>query len=132
MISARSELPCAETSTVPFSPFGSDVPDPPAPPGFGDFDLDLDLDLDFDADDVQLDAGKITALQKIAADEEKATRPAQREVERLGKQLRTVVSGPNPNQAEIDRLVDSITAEEAKIRKARLGALTQTRKVLGK
>jgi hypothetical protein len=39
---------------------------------------------------------------------------------------------PNPNQAEIDRLVDAITAEEAKIRKARLGALTQTRKVVGK
>lgn len=119
---------------VPFSPFGPDVPSPPDPPDFDDMDLDLDLDLDldFDVDDVQLDAGKITALQKIAADEEKATRPAQREVERLGKQLRRVVSGPNPNQAEIDRLVDSITAEEAKIRKARLGALTQTRKVLGK
>lgn len=114
---------------VPFSPFGDDV-DPPDPPDFDDFDLDLDLD--FDVDDVQLDAGKIVALQKIAADEDKATRPAQREVERLGKQLRKVVSGPNPNQAEIDRLVDSITAEEAKIRKARLGALTQTRKVLGK
>ena len=35
------------------------------------------------------------------------------------------------SQAEIDRLVDAITAEEAKIRKARLAALTQSRKVIG-
>ena len=46
--------------------------------------------------------------------------------------VKKVVGGADPNQAEIDRLVDAITAEEAKIRKARLGALTQSRKVIGK
>ena len=81
---------------------------------------------------MQLDAGKIAALEKIAADEEKATRPAQKRVTELGRQLKRVVGGADPNQAEIDRLVDAITAEEAKIRKARLAALTQSRKVIGK
>ncbi len=116
---------------TPFAPDDDfDIPDPPDPPDFDDLDLDLDLDLD--VDDVQLDAGKIAALEKIAADEEKATRPAQQKVVELGRQLKKVVGGADPNQAEIDRLVDAITAEEAKIRKARLGALTQSRKVIGK
>ncbi|MBK9033799.1 MAG: hypothetical protein IPL61_21455 [Myxococcales bacterium] len=110
---------------LPFGPFGGDVDAP-------DLDLDLDLDLDFDPDDVQLDPAKVTALEKIAADEDKITEPAQKKVVELGRQLKKVVAGANPNQAEIDRLVDAITAEEAKIRKARLGALTQTRKVIGK
>lgn len=100
------------------------------PSGFGPDPRDLDLDLDLD--DVQLDAGKIAALEKISADERKVTEPAQRKVEELGRQLQRVVGGANPNQAEIDRLVDAITAEEARIRKARLGALTQARKVVGK
>jgi hypothetical protein len=116
---------------LPFGPPDDDLdlpdpPDPPDPPDFDDFDLDLDLD------DVQLDPTKTAALEKIAAAEEQATRPAQKKVEELGRQLKKVVSGPDPNQAEIDRLVDAITAEEAKIRKARLGALTQSRKVIGK
>ena len=116
---------------TPFAPDDDfDIPDPPDPPDFDDLDLDLDLDLD--VDDVQLDAGKIAALEKIAADEEKATRPAQQKVVELGRQLKKVVGGADPNQAEIDHLVDAITAEEAKIRKARLGALTQSRKVIGK
>ena len=114
---------------TPFGPPGDDdpdldIPDPPDPPDFDDLDIDLD--------DVQLDAGKIAALEKIAADEEKATRPAQKRVTELGRQLKRVVGGADPNQAEIDRLVDAITAEEAKIRKARLAALTQSRKVIGK
>ncbi|MBL8620707.1 MAG: hypothetical protein JNK64_05360 [Myxococcales bacterium] len=115
---------------TPFAPGDDDfdIPDPPDPPDFDDLDVDLDIDLD----DVQLDAGKIAALEKIAADEEKATRPAQKKVVELGRQLKKVVGGADPNQAEIDRLVDAITAEEAKIRKARLGALTQSRKVIGK
>lgn len=112
---------------LPFGPFSGDV-DPPDL----DLDLDLDFDLDFDPDDVQLDPAKVTALEKIAADEDKITGPAQKKVVELGRQLKKVVAGANPNQAEIDRLVDAITAEEAKIRKARLGALTQTRKVIGK
>jgi hypothetical protein len=110
---------------VPFLPWavGPGSPDVPDVPDLPDLDLD-DLD--------DLDAGKIAALEKIAADERKLTEPAQRKVAELGLQLKRVVGGPNPNQAEIDRLVDAITAEEAKIRKARLGALTQTRKVVGK
>jgi hypothetical protein len=103
------------TGRPPTSPTSPDLPD-------------LDLD---DLDD--LDAGKIAALEKIAADERKLTEPAQRKVAELGLQLKRVVGGPQPQSGPRSiALVDAITAEEAKIRKARLGALTQTRKVVGK
>ncbi|MEZ4400648.1 MAG: periplasmic heavy metal sensor [Kofleriaceae bacterium] len=115
------------------SPFDDDRLDwlkgtPFAPGGRGSSAVLDQLDLD----DVQLDAAKLAALSKIAGDEEKVTKPAQRKVEELGRQLTVAVAADNPNQAEIDRLVDAITAEEARIRKARLAAMTQSRKLLGK
>jgi len=97
-------------------------------PGGG---ADLQIDLDLDLNDLRLDSGKLAELDRIASDEQSATAPAEREVKKLGRQLQQTVSGHNPNEAEVGRLVDAITAEEGRIRKARLSALIRTRKLLG-
>ncbi len=100
--------------------------------GGSDPGLDLDLDIHIDLDDLHLDRGKLAQLDRIASEEHAATDAAERKVKELGRKLQQTVAGPNPNEAEIDRLVDAITAEESRIRKARLGALVRTRKLLGK
>lgn len=92
---------------------------------------EIDIDIDVDLDDLNLDRGVMSQLDRIAADEEAVTSPAQRKVMDLTSQLKSRLAQRNPNVAEINRLVDAITAQEAEIRKARLGALIRARQAVG-
>ena len=83
-----------------------------------------------DVGDLQLSPGQRGELKRISTEEKAVMGPAKARIKELSRELRGELEDADTDQREIDRLVDAITAEEGKIRKARLGALTRTRKVL--
>ncbi len=108
------------------------APRPPAPPSVapGGFVALDDLEIDIDLDDVQVTPSQNRDLRRIASDERAASEPARTKIRALSAELRAAVDRVDVDEADVSRLVDAITSEEANVRKARLLALTRARKVL--
>ncbi len=118
-----------------------------------DFDFDFDFDdddhnipmapnVDIDADDddmkdaisdlkdLALNPGQRTQITKLRTDSDKAVAVAKKQLDDLSTKLRTALGNPATPDAEITRLVDQISAQEAVIRKSRILAWAQARRVL--
>jgi len=119
-----------------------------------DFDFDFDFDhdddhnipmapnVDIDADDddmkdaisdlkdLALNPGQRTQITKLRTDSDKAVSVARKQVDDLSTKLRIALGNPATPDAEITRLVDQISAQEAVIRKSRILAWAQARRVL--
>ncbi|MBA3457712.1 MAG: periplasmic heavy metal sensor [Deltaproteobacteria bacterium] len=117
-----------------------------------DFDFDFDFDddhghnvpmapnVDIDDDDMKeaisdlkdlaLNPGQRTQITKLRTDSDKAVAVARKQLDDLSAKLRTALGNPATPDAEITRLVDQISAQEAVIRKSRILAWAQARRVL--
>jgi hypothetical protein len=116
-----------------------------------DFDFDFDdddhnipmapnVDIDDDDDDMKdaisdlkdlaLNPGQRTQITKLRTDSDKAVAVAKKQLDDLSTKLRTALGNPATPDAEITRLVDQISAQEAVIRKSRILAWAQARRVL--
>jgi len=114
---------------------------------FGDDDDDDDDDSvpmtpDVDADDddmrdaiddlkdLSLKPAQRTQITKLRTDSDKTVAAAKTQLDELSTKLRTALGNPATPDAEITRLVDQLSAQEAVIRKARILAWAQARRVL--
>jgi hypothetical protein len=109
-------------------------PAPPAPPGPSAMPrsaIDMsDLDVRVDLRELSLTPAQRQALDRIVAEESRAVDAAEGTLDNLSEKLRKTLQNPDADEGEIARTVDAISAEEGKIRKARILAWAKTRKVL--
>jgi hypothetical protein len=97
---------------------------------------DLDADDDdmkdaiSDLKDLALDPGQRTQITKLRTDSDKTVATAKKQLDDLSSKLRTALANPTTPDADVARLVDQISAQEAVIRKARILAWAQARRVL--
>jgi hypothetical protein len=116
---------------LPVPPSAPVPPVPPSPPSPPSVDIDLsDLDLTIDIDDLSLGADQIEQLHLIFEAEEDVLEPSREKLADLSDDLRDALEDPDASEAEIGRMVDAISAEEATIRKAQILAWVKSRKVL--
>ena len=83
-----------------------------------------------DLKDLALDPGQRTQITKLRTDSDKAVAIAKKQLDDLSTKLRTALANPATPDADVARLVDQISAQEAVIRKARILAWAQARRVL--
>lgn len=107
-----------------------------------DVDADIPTSLDVEADDEDLKeaisdlkdlALKPTqkeAISKLRADSDRAVASAKKQMDDLSAKLHTALGNSASTDADIGRYVDQISAQEATIRKARILAWVQARRVL--
>lgn len=113
-----------------------------------DFDSDDDdnipmapgVDIDIDDDDMKdaitdlkhlaLKPAQKDAITKLRTDSDKTVATAKKQLDDLSDKLHTALGNPATTDADIARYVDQISAQEAAIRKARLLAWAQARRVL--
>ena len=114
----------------------------------GDDDDDKDDDIgsidtpDVDADDddmkdaikdlrdLALKPDQKDKINKLRTDSDANVRTAKKQMDDLSKKLQTALGNAAVTDAEIGRLVDQISAQEATIRKSRIQAWAQARRVL--
>jgi len=101
-----------------------------------DDDVDIDID-DSDLDDaiqdlkdVALKPAQRDAIGKLRADSDKAVAVAKKQLDDLSNKLHTALGNPATTDADIAKYVDQISAQEATIRKARILAWVNARRVL--
>lgn len=97
-------------------------------------------DVDDDDDDMQeaikdlrdlaLDKTQKEQINKLRADSDKTVATAKKQLDELSAKLQTALGNPATSDADIGRMVDQISAQEAAIRKARIVAWAQARRVL--
>ena len=113
----------------------SDHDDPAEAPEPPDVDLD-DVDDDdlkdalADLKDLALRPGQRDAIGKLRTDSDKAVAAAKRQLEELSNKLHTALGTSATSDVDIARFVDQISAQEATIRKARILAWVNARRVL--
>jgi len=117
---------------APLAPLPPMPPMPPAPPGHAHAGVDLpdSFDVGVDLDDVELSNGQARSLRAIAKRVDAETRDADQIIRSKSDELKQLIAGPDVDKAAVNRLVDEITREEAKVRKARLMGLIDARGVL--
>ncbi|MGE0547657.1 MAG: Spy/CpxP family protein refolding chaperone [Kofleriaceae bacterium] len=99
-------------------------------------DVDVEADDDdlrdaiSDLRDVALQPAQRAAIGKIRTDSDKAVANAKQQLDALSDKLRDALGNPATSDAEIARYVDQISAQEAAIRKARILAWVNARRVL--
>lgn len=105
-----------------------------------DFDVDVDVDVDVDDDDderalddlkdVALTSAQRATIARLRTESDKAVATARTQLEALSAKLEAALASGTASDAEIARYVDQISAHEATIRKVRLLAWVQARRVL--
>jgi Spy/CpxP family protein refolding chaperone len=103
----------------------SGIPMPPG--GLDDDDL---KDAMADLKDLALKPAQRDAIRKLRADSDKTVAAAKQQLDDASAKLRAALANPATSDADIARQVDQISAHEASIRKARLVAWNQARRVL--
>ncbi len=116
--------------------------------GVGDDDDDDDDDDDHhrppspdddpdDIDDAVRDMGKLNLqpgqrdqIKKLRTDSDAKVTAAQRELDRASETLRKQLETPGASDADISRAIDSVAQQEAAIRKARILAWVNARRIL--
>lgn len=99
-----------------------------------------DIDIDVGDDDLQdalsdlkdlaLKPAQRDAINKLRTDSDRTVSTAKKQLDTLSGQLRTALDNPTTTDAEVSRLIDQVSAQEAVIRKARIVAWVQARRVL--
>lgn len=101
-----------------------------------DFDLDLDDDDDDIADairdlgDLNLQPQQRAQIKKLRLDSDAKVAAAKRDLDRASEQLEKQLANPAASDAEISRAIDAVTQQEAAIRKARILAWHNARRLL--
>jgi hypothetical protein len=99
-----------------------------------DVDIDADdedmKDAISDLRDLALKPAQRDAITKLRSDSDKSVATAKKQVDDLSAKLQTALGNPATADAEVARYVDQISAQEAVIRKARILAWVQARRVL--
>ncbi|MBA3458642.1 MAG: hypothetical protein H0T46_01675 [Deltaproteobacteria bacterium] len=83
-----------------------------------------------DLRDLALDKTQKEQINKLRADSDKSVATAKKQLDELSAKLQTALGNPATSDAEIGRMVDQISAQEAAIRKARIVAWAQARRLL--
>lgn len=83
-----------------------------------------------DLRDMALKPDQKDKINKLRSDSDNSVRAAKKQMDDLSQKLQTALGNPAVTDAEIGRLVDQISAQEATIRKARIQAWAQARRVL--
>lgn len=83
-----------------------------------------------DLRDLALKPAQKDQINKLRADSDKNVAAAKKQLDDLSAKLQTALGNPATTDAEIGRYVDQISAQEATIRKARILAWAQARRVL--
>jgi hypothetical protein len=96
-----------------------------------------DDDDDGDIDDAIRDMGGLglqskqrDQIQRLRADSDAKVSAAKRELDRASDQLRAELANPSASDADITRAVDAVAQQEATIRKARILAWVNARRIL--
>jgi Spy/CpxP family protein refolding chaperone len=120
--------------TPPTPPTPPDPPTPPTPPDpMTDMDLDLgdlDIDIDVDLDDLGLASDQLDQLREIFDDSRGVIDPAREALDEASNELRDALEDADTDESDIGRLVDAVSAQEAKIRKAEILAWVKSRHLL--
>ena len=69
-------------------------------------------------------------IKKLRADSDAKVATAKRELDKASETLKKTLENPAASQAEVERAIDSVTQQEAAIRKARIVAWMNARKIL--
>jgi hypothetical protein len=83
-----------------------------------------------DLKDLALKPAQRDAINKLRTDSDRSVASARRQLDSLTDQLRGALDNPATSDAEVSRLIDQVSAQEAVIRKARIVAWVQARRVL--
>ncbi len=83
-----------------------------------------------DLRDMALKPDQKDKINKLRTDSDNNVRTAKKQMDDLSGKLQTALGNPAVTDAEISRLVDQISAQEATIRKSRIQAWAQARRVL--
>ncbi|CAN5815852.1 hypothetical protein BH11MYX3_BH11MYX3_15180 [soil metagenome] len=83
-----------------------------------------------DLRDLALKPDQKDKINKLRADSDKSVATAKKQMDELSAKLKAALANPATSDAEIGRYVDQISAQEATIRKARIVAWAQARRVL--
>lgn len=104
-----------------------DIPSAPDPGDADDSDM---RDAISDLKDLALDAKQRDQITKLRAESDKQVAASKKQIAELSEKLRTSLGNPGVTDADISRLVDQISGHEAAMRKARILAWAQARRVL--
>ena len=83
-----------------------------------------------DLRDMALKPDQKAKINKLRSDSDKAVGTAKKQMDDLSQKLQAALGKPDVTDAEIGRLVDQISAQEATIRKSRIQAWAQARREL--
>ena len=83
-----------------------------------------------DLRDMALKPDQKDKINKLRTDSDNSVRTAKKQMDDLSQKLQTALGNAAVTDAEISRLVDQISAQEATIRKSRIQAWAQARRVL--
>jgi len=100
----------------------------------GDFDLDDDdedlADAMKDMGDLKLAPAQRDQIKKLRQDSDAKVAAAKRDLDRASSQLQKQLENPATSEADIARSIDAVTQQEATIRKARILAWHNARRIL--
>jgi Spy/CpxP family protein refolding chaperone len=102
----------------------------------GNFDFDMDDDDDDIADavkdlgDLNLKPQQRDQIRKLRLDSDAKVAAAKRDLDRASEQLEKQLDNPAASDADISRAIDAVAQQEAAIRKARILAWHNARRVL--
>lgn len=106
-----------------------DIDIPPAPDVDDADDSDM-RDAISDLKDLALTSQQRDQIKKLRDDSDKQVAASKKQIADLSEKLRTSLGNPGVSDADITRLVDQISGHEASMRKARILAWAQARRVL--
>ena len=109
--------------------------EPPEPPDMDDVDVDDADGADFKAaiselKDLALKPAQREAIGRLRTDTDRTVTTAKQQLDDLSNRLHTALADPATSDADISRYVDQISGQEAAIRKARILAWVNARRVL--
>ena len=99
------------------------------PPSAQDDPDDID-DAVRDMGKLNLKAGQRDQIKRLRTDSEAKVTTAQRELDRASETLRKQLENPGASDADISRSIDNVAQQEAAIRKARILAWVNARRIL--
>ena len=104
----------------------ADLPDPPD----ADDDDDDVRDSITDMKDLALSDAQREQITKLRADSDRSVATAKHQLDALSAKLEAALANPAVTDAEVARYVDQISAQEATVRKARILAWVNARRLL--
>lgn len=113
-----------------WAPDDSDDDDEDMPSGMPDMDPDDMQDAVRDLGQLNLSAQQRAQLKSLRVDSDAKVAQAKQNLERASENLKRQLANPNASEADISRSIDMVAQQEAAIRKARILAWVNARRLL--